>query len=460
MASSAPRGPNPLQATVGFLRDGPLFLQRVAQTHGDVASLRVGPLPMVLVNRPDLVEQVLGADRARYVKAGLARGKAIVGSGLLTSEAAFHDRQRQLAQPAFGEAQLAGYLAGVPGIALDRTAEWTPGAQVDVAPIMLGITARVITRAMFGGGAENGVGAADAAQHSAVPADQRFADEVAGDLTEELAWLNRYPEPLALLDRLPLPARTRMRRAHHRLSAHGRAGIAARRGRAPRDLLGWLLADGTAIDPGMSDAAALDEVNTLLIAAHERTAMALTWTWLLLGQHPAARAWLEAELDGVLGGRLPVPEDLARLPMVDAVVRESLRLYPPVWLFVRQPIADTTLDGRSLRRGTWVLLSPYVMHRDPRYFVDADSFRPERWLTGTAASPPGAYFPFGHGPRTCLGAVLARRECALVIATLAQRWRLDPQSNRAPGGLQPTITLRPKQPILMRLDLRPPGTAP
>lgn len=185
---------------------------------------------------------------------------------------------------------------------------------------------------------------------------------------------------------------------------------------------------------------------TIFLAGHETTANALSWTWHLLGTHPEAEAWLHEELDEVLaGGRTPTMEDLSRLPRTGAVVRESLRLYPPAWAFGREAVQDCEVGGYRVPAGTQLVMSQWVLHRDGRYFQDPETFAPGRWLDGsTDGLPKYAYFPFGGGPRLCVGRAFAEMEAVLLLATIARRFRLRPVSDRGPVVPQPTITLRPK----------------
>jgi cytochrome P450 len=220
------------------------------------------------------------------------------------------------------------------------------------------------------------------------------------------------------------------------------------------DLLSLLLASQDEAGGRMSDAQARDEALTILLAGHETTANALTWTWFLLSQHPRAEAQLHAELDSVLAGRLPGPDDVERLGMTRRVLSESMRLYPPAWIIGRQVVNDVEIGGYRLPAGATVLVSPWVMHHDVRYFPEPGRFDLERWTPeAQAARPKFAYFPFGGGPRVCIGESFAWIEGVLLLAAIAQRWWL----RLAPGqrvGLMPAITLRPKHGMRMRVEKR------
>ena len=205
---------------------------------------------------------------------------------------------------------------------------------------------------------------------------------------------------------------------------------------------------------GMTDEQLRDEAMTIFLAGHETTANALTWTWYLLSQNPEAEARLHAELDKVLGGRPPTAEDMPRLVYTEMVLSESMRLYPPAWILGRRALKDYEVGGYRLPAGSLVLLSQYVTHRDPRFYPDPERFEPERWTPeAKAARPQFAYFPFGGGPRRCIGEGFAWAEGVLVLAALAQRWRprLVPGH---PVEMQAAITLRPKHGMLMTLGRR------
>jgi cytochrome P450 len=248
----------------------------------------------------------------------------------------------------------------------------------------------------------------------------------------------------------------RLRRAVRRLDALVYRIIAERRtsGQDRGDLLSLLVQARDADDgSGMSDRQLRDEVMTLVLAGHETTALALTWTWYLLAEHPQVEPGLRAELNGVLKGRPPELADVARLPFTNAVIAEVLRLYPPVWAIGREAIENTRIGEMAVQRGTVVLFSPWTMHRDERFFPEPDAFRPERWLDGLASRLPRfAYYPFGGGPRQCIGNVFALTEGALLLATIAQRYRLAlvPGQTIVPV---PTSTLRPARPVMMQVSV-------
>jgi cytochrome P450 len=296
---------------------------------------------------------------------------------------------------------------------------------------------------------------------------EREAREIGAALTTtfELFTLAMYPFS-ELLDRLPLPSINRFRRARARLDAtifrmieERRSGRRDGRCLDRGDLLSMLLLaqDAEGDGDGMTDQQLRDEAMTLLVAGHETTANALTWTWYLLSEHPDVEARVHAEVDAALPGRTPDADDVLRLPYTRMVLAESMRLYPPAWALGRRAITDHELDGYLIPARSIVLLSQYIMHRDPRFYAHPERFDPERWTPeAQSGRPKFSYFPFGAGPRQCIGEQFAWMESTLVLATIAQRWRLRLVSGH-PVEPRPLITLRPKHGMRMTVHLRGEG---
>jgi cytochrome P450 len=252
---------------------------------------------------------------------------------------------------------------------------------------------------------------------------------------------------------VPLPAHRRLKKALAHLDAILDGFIRAGRARAEPgdDLLSMLLRAQDEDGSRMTDAQLRDEAMTLFLAGHETTALTLSWTWYLLAQHPDVEAKLAAEWATVLGDRLPTPDDLARLTYTEHVIQEAMRVYPPVYLIGREPLTDVELGGFRVRKGTTVFMSQWVSHRDPKYFDDPEAFRPERWAAGLARRlPKYAYYPFGGGPRVCLGNTFAMMEAVLVLASLCRRWRFE-KTSTDPATFRPRMTLAPAKPVLLRL---------
>ncbi|MBI2755457.1 MAG: cytochrome P450 [Chloroflexi bacterium] len=412
----------------------------VARERGDFARVRLFTYPGVLVSHPDLIEEVLIAQNRGFVKSlATRRLRAVLGSGLLTSDGDFWRRQRRLAQPAFHRDRIAAYAAVMVDAAERVAGTWRDGQQCDVHDEMMRLTLEIVGKTLFSanvGGAAQEIGrAVDDALHFLI---------------------RRINSPWVLLpDWVPSPGYGRFIRARRHLDRVVYQMIADHRRQGDRDdLLSMLLQAQDEDGQPMSDRQVRDEVMTLFLAGHETTAIALSWTWYLLAQHPEVERRLTAELAEVLGGRLPTPADLPSLTYIGHVVAESLRLYPPAWSMGRQATRNLEIGGQPVRKGTVILISQWVLHRDARFFQDPEAFRPERWEDGLAQRLPRfAYFPFGGGPRQCIGNGFALMEATLLLATLAQRYRLA----LVPGqsiGLDPTITLRPRGGIQMLLHLR------
>ncbi len=444
-----PRVPGPSRGLPGrhllALRDDPLrFLTRLGQTYGDVARFSLGPATGYLVNQPAYIREVLVTQNQTFRKGlGAAQLKRMLGEGLLTSAGDFHLRQRRLIQPMFHRRRVEGYGAIMAEAAQALSAHWRDGTTIDASAEMMRLTLTIVARALFAADVEGEASEIGAAVTTAM---RLFAEARA------VPFINQ-------IDKITwLPRNRRLAAARARLDATVYRMIAEHRASGDRgDLLSLLLAaEDTAGDGrGMTDLQVRDEAMTLFLAGHETTANALTWTWFLLARHPAVEARLHAELDALLGGRPPTAADFARLRYTEMVLAESMRLFPPAWTLVRRAAVPATLGPYALPAGALVFLSQFVTHRDPRFWPDPRRFDPERWTPAArAARPKFAYFPFGGGPRLCIGKSFAWMEGVLVLATLAQRWRL----RRAPGPpvvLAPAVTLRPRDGIRMRLERRP-----
>ena len=424
--------------TLRRLQGDPLaFVKRMAREPGDVVQYRVWRHDIFLVKHPDLIRDVLVTNQHDYAKgAGLQWAKRFLGEGLLTSEGELHTRQRRLAQPAFHRQRIGAYAAVMAGYATKTGDRLREGEPFDMHAEMMALTLAVIGKTMCDAevGAEAGV--------------------IGGALRDVLALFPRFVLPFAgLLHLLPLPSTRRFDRASARLDEVVYRMIADRRrsGVDRGDLLSMLLmARDEEGDGGhMTDTHLRDEVMTMFLAGHETTANALSWTWYLLAQNPEAEARFHAEVDGVLAGRSPSFDDLPRLRYTEMVLAESMRRYPPAWGIGRRAIEDFTIGGYLVPKGTVVLVSQYLLHNDPRFFTEPERFDPDRWLPERQTTRPKfAYFPFGAGTRVCIGEPFAWMEGILVLATLAQRWRLE-RVDAAPVPMQPGITLRPATAIRM-----------
>lgn len=424
-------------------RDPLRHLTRLAR-RGDVVRFYIGPRPVVLISDPELIRDVLVTQDRKFTKGpGLRVAERLLGKGLLTSEGDLHRRQRRLAQPAFHRHRISAYTRVMLEKVASLDAEWRDGMELDIVPAMQHLTLAIAGATLFG---------ADVTAQ---------AEEITGALSRSLALYNLAMLPFAAeLERFFPMLTRRFDRTRQRLDQTIHALIARRRADTDGrdDLLSLLLSarDEEGDGAGMTDALVRDEVMTLILAGYETTANALAWTWYLLGSHPDVLARLHAELDTVLKGRRVEPEDLPNLVYTRQVLMEVLRLFPPAWTVARTPIEDVILGGFRIVAGTTILMSEWVVHRDPRWYAEPERFHPDRWAPdATIERPRFAYFPFGGGSRLCIGEQFAWSEALLVIATIAQRWTL-----RLGGGpVQPRamLTLRPCGPVTVTLLRRAPA---
>ncbi len=437
-----PRRTFPLAGLFAY-RKGPLpFFQNLAQQYGDISYFRLGPQEAFFLNHPDYVKDVLVTNQQSFHKGlALQRAKRLLGEGLLTSEGEFHRRQRRLAQPAFHRARIASYAAVMTDYASQIRGTWRDGDTLDMSEEMMRLTLGIVGKTLF---------------DADVISD---AKQVGEAMTVVMDIFNTITIPFfELLQKLPLPQLRRFDAAKVKLDAIIYRMIEERRrsGEDRGDLLSMLLlAQDTEGDGGqMTDEQLRDELMTIFLAGHETTANALTWTWYLLSQNPEAEAKLHQEVDQVLGGRLPTSEDVPQLIYTEMVLAESMRLYPPAWALGRLAMTDCEIGGYEVPRKSLVLMSQFVMHRDARYFPDPLRFDPDRWLAGARESRPQfSYFPFGGGPRRCIGEGFAWMEGVLLIAVLAQQWQMRLVPNH-PVALKPVITLRPKHGMRMTVISR------
>jgi cytochrome P450 len=414
------------------------FFQNLARTYGDVVTYRMAGEEVFLISDPHLIKDILVTHQRQFIKGrGLQRTKRLLGEGLLTSEGAHHLRQRRLMQPAFHRDRIAGYGRTMVEYADRLRTQWTEGATVDVAHEMMRLTLSIVGKTLFDADVEGQA------------ADVREA--LAGVM--ESFWMMMLPFA-QLIERLPIPQMQRVRSSRQRLDAIIYGLIAERRAssRDHGDLLSMLLAAQDKDDGArMTDRQVRDEAMTIFLAGHETTASALTWIWYLLSRAPDVERRLHQELEQVLQGRLPSVADLSALRVTEQVITESMRLYPPAWILGRRALEPYKMGPYVAPANALVLISPWVVHRDPRFFANPDRFDPDRWTPEfKAALPQFAYFPFGGGPRRCIGDSFAWMELALVVATIAQRWtlRLVPDHPVEPHAL---VTLRTKHGMKMTI---------
>jgi cytochrome P450 len=418
------------------------FFTQCARQHGDVVSFRLAAWPAMLLNRPDLVEYVLVKNHQNFIKHRFfwRHVEAIFGQGLLTSEGKFWHQQRRLAAPAFAASRVNRYGDTMVQHTERMLQQWQPGQVLNVHQEAMALTLQIAAKTLF-----------DAETRQDVAEVSRAIDEVMEQISV------RFRRPFWIPDALPLPGNLRYRRGVRRMDQLVARIIAERQNKLDDrgDLLSQLMLARNEAGEAMSARQIRDEVITMLLAGHETTALTLSWTWYLLGLHPAVDVQLAEEVHTVLRGRSPTVDDVPRLRFTEQVVSEALRLYPPAYAIGRQALADCEIGGYHVPAGTTVYVSPWVMHRDPRWFDDPQAFRPERWAGSLAKELPRfAYMPFGGGARICIGNRFAMMEAVLILATVARQFRLERQSGR-PVEPKPSITLRPGGGVWVRLVSRP-----
>jgi cytochrome P450 len=421
----------------------PLEMFAEAAQYGDFAYLPAMWRRVFFISHPDYVRDLLVTSAHKFEKSPAIKSmKPVLGEGLLTSEAEFHLRQRRMAQPAFHRQRIAAYGAVMAEYADRWRRRWSDGQRVDLHAELMGLTLAVVGKTLFDYDLQEDSG------------------QIAKSLDTFLGMFRFMMMPFArAVERLPLPGMIRLRRARERVDAIIYRIIRERRasGRDHGDLLSMLLAaQDTEGDGGrMTDAQLRDESVTLILAGHETTSNALTWAFYLLAHHPQVEARLHAELDGALGGRLPSAEDLPALPFTEMVLAEAMRLYPPAYAVGRWALEDHTFGPYEVPKHSVVLTSQWIIHRDARFYPDPERFDPQRWTPeARAARPKFAYFPFGGGNRVCIGEGFAWMEGVLILAALAQQWRMRLVPGYRPE-LWPVITLRPRHGMPIILERRP-----
>lgn len=438
-----PRGVRRVTEVLAFARDPLAYLTSTARTHGDVAGLPdLAGHGLYLVSRPDLIHDLLLSTNRTYAK-GYDRDwslRRLLGHGLITSEGAQWRHQRQRSQPTFRRAEIATFGDTMVELTDRMVDGWVDGQPRDLHADLLLLTMRITARTLFAVDlGERAPAVSDALSEALDAYSEQMTSGVWGLTGMVLGRFGHQVQP------------RRFRLATERIDAAVTNLIAMRAHAAPGpDLLHQLLgAHDDRAAPELHD-----EVQSLLLAGHETTANALSWTFVLLARHPETARRLRAEIEAVVGDRAPTVDDLDALPYTAATVTESMRLYPPAWAVSRKPLVDVEIDGRTIPAESEILMSQWVVHRDPQWFDDPDRFVPERWLDGLEDRlPKGAYFPFGGGPRTCIGNHFAMLEARLLLVRLLQRASFHiEQSTVVP---QPSITLRPTGGVRVVPRLRP-----
>jgi len=417
------------------------FMRNAVQTYGEVVYWRMWPYQVYLLENPEHIHQVLVKQARSFHKSPFYRsimGK-FLGNGLLVSDGEYWQRQRRLSQPAFHTSRISAYADTMVDYTLRAMDTWRDGETIEVDREMMQLTLAVVAKTLFD------------ADVSADSDGVRHAMEVLQEVSIEDA-----RSIFVLPEWLPTAHNRQRKAAVETLNAIIMGFIKERRasGQDEGDLLSMLLAteeDGE----GMTDAQVRDEAMTLFLAGHETTANALNWTWYLLAQYPEVEAKLHAELDAVLGGRPATLADLKKLPYTAQVIKESMRLYPPAWFVARQAIEDVEIGGYTIETGSLVFIPIFLVHRDPRWYDDPDTFRPERWTEEFEQNLPRfAYLPFGGGPRICIGNSFAQMEANLILATIAGRYQMRLLEPNQQVSTDPLITLRPHGGMRLRLEAR------
>lgn len=417
------------------------FLSELAEL-GDITFMRMYNQPAYFLNHPDLIRDLLVTNNTKFEKGrALKRAKGLLGEGLLTSEGEKHLRQRRMIQPAFHRNRIAEYAKAMTEYAEKMRDEWQAGEVRDIDKEMMRLTLQIVGKTLFNANVDD------------------EADEVGTAMTALIELFNYLLIPFSeLLEKLPIPQARRFRKSKETLDKVIYEIIDERRksGEDKGDLLSMLLlAQDEETGTAMSDEQVRDEALTLFLAGHETTANAMTWTFYLLSQNPEKEAKLHEELDKILNGKTPSIEDVANLKYTEAVFAEAMRLFPPAWAIGRLAIEEHKFGEYEIPKKSLVLISPFVMQRDKRFWENADEFIPERWFSQSIkeAGQKFIYIPFSRGVRSCIGESFAWMEGILLIATLAQKWKLNLMPEQK-IGLNPLMTLRPKFGMKMKIEKR------
>ncbi|MFN8446401.1 MAG: cytochrome P450 [Caldilineaceae bacterium] len=422
-------------------RDVIKFLESCVHRYDEIVAIRVIGNNFYLVTHPDLIEEVLLTKNAKFQKSKSLKefSRPVFGNGLLASDGDFWLRQRRLAQPAFHRQRIAAYGTTMVNYTNRLIADWKEGEVRDLHSEMMRLTLEVVAKTLF---------------NKEATGEVTEIGEILDAIMARFATSGLINVAEAILGReLPIASNKRYHQAVSRLDEIVRTVIEERRANHEDkgDLIGMFLAARDEDGSGMSDQQLLDECKTMFLAGHETTALTLSWTWWLLDANPQAKQKLQQELRQVLNGRSPTLADLPNLPYTGYIIAESMRLMPPAWTIEREALEDVEIGGYLIPKGAQVGMTQYGVHRDPRWYANPNQFLPERWANDLLKRlPKYAYFPFGGGPRICIGQQFALMEAQLMLATLAQKFdfELIPGQRIEP---QPSITMRPKYGLKMRI---------
>lgn len=431
----------PVNSIAGHLLEmgqDPLGFLTRCRDYGDIVPLQLGLTPACLITNPDYIEEVL-KNRNDFIKSrGFRTLKSLLGEGLLSAEGESWFWQRRLAQPVFHQKRINSYSQTMVDYTNKMLQTWRDGETHDIHADMMRLTLEIVMKCIFN-----------------AEVDAGEAKVVANALDVAMHWFeSKRRQNFLVWEWFPRPENIRYRHAIAEMDEAIYKLIQQRRhsNEKTNDLLSMLMeAKDEQTLQQMDDKLLRDEVATLMLAGHETTANALSWTWMLLSQNPEARSKLQSELNQVLQGKLPTLEDLGQLVYTQQVIKESMRLYPPVALLGREAAVNTQIGDYEIPQGTSIMMSQWVMHRHPKYFENPEAFQPERWTEELEKQlPKGVYIPFGDGPRICIGKGFAQMEAALLLATIAQKFQIDliPGYPIVP---QPSITLRPENGLKVQL---------
>jgi cytochrome P450 len=436
-----PKGHAILGVMPEFNRDTLGFIER-CRDYGDVVRARFLYVPAYFLFNPEHIEFVLSTNAKNFIKSMSLRSNffsRLLGNGLLTSEGEFWRRQRRLAQPAFHRQRISAYGDVMVEYTERLIAGWREGETRDIHPDMMRLTLEIVARTLF---------------NADVSGDADRVGKILSEIVKPFA--SQATVKWILDNRLPTPDHIRFHRLARQIDDIVYRIIAERRasGRDEGDLLSMMLQAQDEDGTQMTDRQLRDEVMTLFLAGHETTALTLSWSWYLLGLNPDAEEKFHAELDQVLAGRNPTFADLPQLKYTEKIAKESMRLYPPAFGVGRQPIEACEIGGFRIPAKAQVFAFQWVTQRDPRYFDAPHAFNPDRWTEAfTSSLPKYAYFPFGGGPRACIGNTFAMMEIILALATIGQKYRLRLAPNQK-VELMPAMSLRPKSGIKVMVEKR------
>jgi cytochrome P450 len=431
-------------STAGLLR----FLESTARRYGPISSFRILNRRLYLIDDADLIQEILVTRQHDFIRDnGAALLRELLGEAMITSEEPQHRERRRMVQPAFHRDQIGGYADIMIRHAEQTARQWRDGETIDIGSEMKRMTLSIVGSTLFG-------------------ADfQQCAGQIAAVLRRVIrksSWIGPafgFVEPFVMFYRRYFPNGPSLffRSERGDLERILAPVIGQRQANGAKDVLSLLMAQRDDGGSGLSMDRIRNEVITFVLAGHETTATALTWTWYLLARHPRVEERMHSEIAAVLGDSSATLDDLPNLTYTSMVFREALRLYPPALAFGRRPLRPVTLGGYTIPRGASILLSPYITHRNQRYFDRPESFEPERWEC--ISLPKFAYFPFGGGAKMCIGDAFARMEGVLALATIGHRWSLASTTGES-AEVRPGITLNPAQPILLSVKARVPVSIP